>query len=263
VLGVDSGTAEEFYSSLVAAAEVLSQASVGQASQGRSIDALALGWGADVSLVQALVWERIMVASSAPRRRYFRVAGSVTEAMRSPTVVLVDGGSCEAVLVAARHAMFNAFDSVLTRELVEALPDLAYLEALEAPTREALGEHVYRRLAGLPVDDFVRQRRGAADRTLLEAQAHRMRGDVAQSIQRAYASTFQSLEAYLVETAQAVGDEALFTVTTRWTLATQAMTATPGLPSQFDEALFAIRSTIAQALGSADGTRFLSTLRAE
>ena len=139
-------------------------------------------------------------------------------------------------------------------------PDISYLEALPAVTAAELAEAAGERLESMSPASFVQRRRTQSSALLLDAQAHRVRGQISDAIQRAYEGDFKALEAYLVESAVEVGDTALLTVTARWDLAVHAVTELPGLPSDFLGAVAAIRSTLSGAVGEADGRRFLESV---
>ena len=116
------------------------------------------------------------------------------------------------------------------------------------------------RLLGLRPAEFVSRRRSEAAAAMLEAQAHRVRGETSEAIQSAYQSDFTALEAYLVDSAVAVGDDDLLTVTIRWDLAVQSVSEVPGLPDDFSRAVGVIRSAIVAGIGEADGRRLIESL---
>ena len=68
-----------------------------------------------------------------------------------------------------------------------------------------------------------------------------------------------TLEAYLVESAVAIGDEQLSTVGVRWELASAALRLLPEIPTDVVAAVALVRTTVVQALGQADGARLART----
>ncbi len=84
MLGVSSGTAEEFYSRCLANAQILEGAARQRVGSGDPVGALADAWGADVNMLQAVMWERILVAARTPQRQFFLVAGAIVTGLRSP-----------------------------------------------------------------------------------------------------------------------------------------------------------------------------------
>lgn len=260
MLGVDRGTPEEFYSRRLANAQVLEAAARRRAAAGDRVGAFADAWGADMNTLQATMWERILVAARSPQRQFFQVAEAVVGGLRAPRI---DGGDAPTVgraLAAARNAVAGAFDEGLAIEMAARWPDIAYLEAVPAVTPADIDASVEERLDGLTPTSFIERRRRESAKAMLDAQAKRVRGDTVAAIHGAYEADFAGLDAYLVESAMAVGDIALLTVTIRWDLASQAVADLPGLPDDFAGAVGAIRGAVASRVGDSDGGRLLSTL---
>jgi hypothetical protein len=260
MLGVTSGTAEEFYGRCLANAQVLEDVARRRTDEGDAVGALADAWGADVNMLQAVMWERIIAAASAPQRQFFRVAEAIVAGLRSPLGETDPPATLGRCIARARERMAVTFDDELAREMSRRWPDIAYLEAVPAVGEEQVAAFVHARLLGLSPTEFVSRRRGEAAAGMLEAQTHRVRGDTAQAIQAAYQADFTALDAYLVESALAAGDDALLTVTIRWDLAVQAVSELPGLPDDFSGAIAVIRATIAAGIGEADGRRLVESL---
>jgi hypothetical protein len=139
-------------------------------------------------------------------------------------------------------------------------PDITYLEAVPSVTAEDVAAAVTSRLLGLSPAEFVSRRRSEAAAAMLEAQTHRVRGEISEAIQSAYQGDFTALEGYLVESAVAAGDHDLLTVTIRWDLAVQAVSDVPGLPDDFSQAISVIRTAIVSGIGEADGHRLIESL---
>ena len=260
MLGVTSGTAEEFYGRCLANAQVLEGAARRRAGDGDSVGALADAWGADVSMLQAVMWERIIAAASAPQRQFFRVADAIVTGLRSPVGDADHPATLAACVTQARDRMVAAFDDELAREMARRWPDIAYLAAVPAVSDDEVAAYVDARLLGLRPQEFVRRRRDEAARAMLEAQTHRVRGETTEAIQAAYQGDFAGLDAYLVDSAVASGDQSLLTVTIRWDLAVHAVNELPGLPGDFSRAITVIRGAIAAGLGETDGRRLLDSL---
>lgn len=260
MLGVSSGTAEEFYSRCLANAQVLEHAARRRAASGDSVGALADAWGADVSMLQAVMWERILVASRTPQRQFFQVAEAIVRGLRVPAPAGTSAATLGRIVAEGRERMALAFDESLAGEMAARWPDITYLEAVPAVSDADVAEAAGERLEGMSAASFVERRRTQAAALLLDAQAHRVRGQISDAIQRAYEGDFKALEAYLVDSATRVGDTELLSVTVRWDLAVHAVTELPGLPSDFPGAVAAIRAALATAVGEADGHRFLDSL---
>jgi hypothetical protein len=260
VLGVSTGTAEEFYSACLSHAQILEAAARRHGAAGDAVSALADAWSADLNMLQAVMWERILVASRTPQRQFFQGAEAVVSGLLSSAPI--EAPTVGRLVAAARSRMAAAFDEGLTREMAGRWPDLTYLELLPPPSEDDLTAAVRDRLGGLSSTAFVDRRRVEAQDMILAAQGHRVRGETAEAIRQAYEADFRSLEAYLVESAVSVGDRWLLTVTARWDLVVHAISEVPGLPDDFAGAMGRLRAAIAGALGEADGTRLLAGLPA-
>lgn len=260
MLGITSGTAEEFYSRCLANAQVLESAARQRAMEGDAVGALADAWGADVNMLQAVMWERIIAAARAPQRQFFQVAEAIVSGLRSPLDEPDQSTTLGRSIAQARERMAAAFDDELAREMARRWPDITYLEAVPSVSAEDVAAAVSSRLLGLTPAEFVNRRRREAAAAMLEAQTHRVRGEISEAIQSAYQGDFTALEAYLVDSAVATGDRDLLTVTIRWDLAVQAVSDVPGLPDDFSQAVSVIRSAIVAGIGEPDGRRLIESL---
>ena len=264
MLGVDKGTAEEFYSQCLSNAEILDRSAHARARKGDGIAAVACAWGADVAIVQAVIWERILIASSNPLRQFYQVAGVTVTALSNEDA---DGpkrrvATAEHMIRAARMRVQSAFDASLAADIAARWSDVTYLAPLPAFTPVQVQAAVEARLLGVSAGEFIEHRRREAAASMLEAQSRRVHGDTAGAIQAGYDSDFLSLDAYLIESAIAVGDDALLTVISRWELATRAVAGLPGLPPDFLAAVGVVREALATSLGEADGARLRRTFAA-
>jgi hypothetical protein len=256
----DGRSAEEFYSQCLANARTLDLAARRLAAEGDSPAALATAWGSDVFAVQAVIWERILVASAVPQRQFYRVADALFEGLRSSPELADDRPSCRNVIRAARQALLAACDPELRGSIEAGWPDLAYMGMLPAPTVDDLEEAAAARLGGIPPEAFVEQRRHEAAEAMAQAQALRVRGDTVAAIQLAFDSDFLALEAYLVASAIAAGDVRLQSVVVRWELAYSSVTELAGLPEGFVAAVNRIRDALGACLAEADADRLRTSL---
>ncbi len=260
MLGVDRGTAEEFHGRLLANAHTLDRAARLHANQGDVVAALAAAWGADVTSIQAVLWERILIASRAPQRQYFQAAASLSQALAALDETSISGVTAEALVKQARVRLWAEFDASLRREVDAHLPDIGYLAMLAAPSTQDLQDAVDARIDDHTPAEFVAERRQEAIDAMLRAQSDRIRRDIPAAIRSAYDSDFSILEGYLVESALAVGDTYLLTVTIRSDLVTGAISELAGLPEDFARAVSTLRDAMASALNEADGERLRSLL---
>lgn len=256
----DGRSAEEFYSQCLANARTLDQAARRLTTEMDAPGAVATAWGSDVVAVQAVLWERILVASPVPQRQFFRVADALFDGLRGAVPPLGEQETCRTVVRAAREALLAACDPDLRGAIQASWPDLAYMGILPAPTRDDLEAAVLRRTGGLPPAEFVEHRRREAFEAMTQAQAMRVRGDTMGAIQSAYDSDFLDLEAYLVESALAAGDVLLLSVTVRWELATASVAQLTGLPEGFVAAVTRVREVLGDPLAEADAGRLRASL---
>jgi hypothetical protein len=262
VLGVDEGTAEEFHGRLLASARALDRAAHAYAGNDDSVAAVATAWGADVMTAQAVLWERILIASRAPQRQYFQAASSLVGALQSEIAEGRPAGTAGALVRTARERMAVEFDEAMRADVAEQLPDSAYLDGLPAPTGQDFAASAAARLDGGSAREYAARRRDAAAEAMARAQEARIRQDTSTAITAAYESDFNVLESYLVESAIAVGDASLLTVIIRTELVTSAITELTGLPEDFVRAVTVIRETMLAALSEADGQRLAPLLLA-
>ncbi len=259
---VTIGTTEEFYTRCRTQAKALEAAARAFAAHGEAVDAVACAWGADIAVVQAELWERIVLGSRTPLQRYYQAGDAVTHALvQTPsTHPALPDTSAEHLVADARQRFLRAFDARLAHDLDAQLPSLAYLSAVAAPNEALVTGAVSRRLLGMRPGAFVERRRADAAAAMVDARTHLDDGDLEGAIRWAYDSDSWTLSAYLVESAMAVGDESLFTVTTRWEVVNAAVEAIASLPADFSAAITVLRTTVHQALGDSDGTRLRDTL---
>lgn len=245
---------EEFYAARLSNASVLERASRGCASDGDAVGAVALAWAADVEIFQAALWERLVVVAGGSIRDFLEMAE------RAMTGLGQSNGDAEDLVQSARNAMVESLDTGWAREVTRRWTDISYLAALPAPSRNEFLEWGASRLQGLSPSAFVTQRRAQGHDALTQALERRVKGQTDEAIRAAYAADCLLLEAYLVESALAAGDQALLSVAARWELATRGVASMESVPPDFSRAVGAIRAALARPLGDADGPRFRETL---
>ena len=257
---VGKRSAEEFYSQCLANARTLEQAAQSYAASGDAVSALATAWGGDVFAVQAVLWERILVMSTAPQRQFYRVADALFSGLNRAAPSLVDRPTCRDVIRAARDGLLDECDPALRSSIESGWSGLSYLATIEAPTIADVEASVQERLLRLSPAGFVLQRRREAEAAMELAQGERVRGETVAAVQHAYESDFLGLEAYLVESSVAVGDVSLQSVIVRWELASTAVSQLAGLPEGFVPAVQRIREVLGSCLAEADANRLRQSL---
>lgn len=254
MLGAERATAEEFYDRLLASVSVLDASARRHARAQEAVPAIAAALGADVAVVQSVLWERLVIASSAPQRMYFQAGASLMHGLGA-TEVESSGTSAVDALQAARQRMTTAFEPGQRAVLEQRWPDIGYLAELPAPTRGMVQAYTAACLSGLSPARFIAERQRQAREDMLAAQSFRIRNDIPKAIEAAYSSDFHSLEGYLVESALASGDDALLTFSMRRDLVDAAIADLPGLPSEFAQAADIVRRAFCGALNQSDADR--------
>jgi len=230
--------------------------SMRHALSGDALAAVATAWAADVVTLQCLAWERIVVVSQAPQGPLFRTGDQVIAAMGAYAMSSpADFPSALEVVQSARLAMSKTLDGDLSDELQTRFLPLDHLAGLIAPTVQEVHQGLEMRLGGMKPARFVAARRAEAAGIMAEALQQRVRGNTAEAISSAYEADMRTLEAYLVESAVAIGDANLMSVQIRWDLAKEAVTTVPHLPHDVTAAVSLVRRTLMRSLGSADGWR--------
>jgi hypothetical protein len=214
------------------------------AAKGDAYAAVHAAWMADMCVVQAIMWERILIASPKPDEQFFAIANSVSRALSLHALTGTAQPDAVSTIQAARDGLSQAFDEVAMRLLSARLTPLNHLVGLPQPDRAGAEAVLTRRLSGSSVDGLIAQRnQSAADSMDLAAEMHR-KGQHAAAITHAYQSDMAVYETYLLEAARAVGDEFLMTVDLRWELAYMQITSLPSLPSDYLEATTLIRQKL-------------------
>ena len=252
---------EEFYTQCLAGIGVLDDAGRRFTQQGDAVSALSAAWGADVLAVQAVLWERVMVAAPVPYRQYFRAADALFTGHRGVAEPDVEAQvTCADTLRLARARLLSDFDPDASAAIRALIADAAYLEALPAPTVDDIAAAAVARCQGWTPAQFAARRRQEAVDAMATAQGLRVRGETRAAIEAAYESDVLGLEAYLVESAVAAGDDTLMSVVVRWELAVAGVAQLQGLPEGFVAAVTAIRDAMAASLPEAEAERLLASL---
>lgn len=214
------------------------------AARGDGYAAVHALWMADMCVVQAVMWERILIASPKPDEQFFTIATSVSRALSLHALVGTAQPDAVTTVLAARDGLSQAFDDVAMRLLTKRLSLLDHLVGLPEPDRAGADAVLTRRLGGLSVEALIMRRKLSATHSMNTAAALYRDGRSQDAIRHAYEADMAVYEAYLVEAARAVGDEFLMTVDLRWELAYLQITSLPSLPSDYLEAISLIREKL-------------------
>jgi hypothetical protein len=234
-------------------AEVLSVAARERAAEKDALSAVVLTWGADLALAKAVAWEDESGSATPSVRTLLRWADAALRPGAAADVASPVRASD--VVLEARRSLRDGCTPAVQRALTAAWPDLDALDVLPAPTSLDVERAVQARLGGDSPAAYVSARRSAARALLLTARERRVAADTSGAIEAAYQADLGTVEAYLVESARAAGDEHLLSVITRWELVTRAIAALSGLPASVIPAVTLLRDAMSAALGPADGER--------
>lgn len=253
-------TAEQLRTQCAQQASVLVRASQSHAASGRVVESVAAMLAAEIASLQATLIRHLLIESKAPFFEYFELGQQLAASLSAQT----QGQETSAAeqIRAGRTMCAHELTPVVLEQWSDTFADLAHLERLPAVTESMLDAFVSTRLQGRTAAQLVHERRRQAQEAFLRAQAQRMQGDAAAAIRSAYEGDSRSLEAYLVESAQAAGDVHLLTVSSRWDLASAAVAELSGLPDGFVPAVEAIRRAVVTGLGEPDGGRLADSFSA-
>ena len=252
---------EELYSRFQSNVAILSSGMKREAAAGDVVGAISLAWGADTSVVEAVLWEHSTVLARYPTRKFFQLGENLVEQVPSVLAGAAPSDTASGVVERARSAIVAAAEPSLRNSLSSAWTDVADLHPLPAPSEKDLLDSVRRRTGGLEIEAFITHRRQESVESMTAALGAEASGETATAIEMAYASDLYALEGYLVESAIALGDTFLMTVTIRWELITEAIAMMADLPQEFAPAVEAIRAAVAAAVGEAEWSRLSDTLQ--
>ena len=168
-----------------------------------------------------------------------------------PTVTITARDAVEQ----ARLGMAGAFDPVAQRVLAQDYLPLDHLDGLPHPDADAGTRMVASRLNGEDPAVVSAKRRQAAKDCMTVAVSMRQQDRLDDAMQHAWQADWAAFESYLIDAAMQVGDANLASVDLRWALAVDEIGKIQALPTDFVEAVTAIRARLIHSLGSIEGTR--------
>lgn len=248
-------TPEVLYAETVAKKRAFGDLSHQYAQAGNSFAAVHAAFAADVHTVQAVMWERVMVASPDPDAQFTQVAATVAAALAAYAAAPAVAVTAREVVEQARTGMGAAFDPAALRMLSEGLLPLDHLDQLSYPDPRTGAELAYNRTKGQNPVNVSRTRLRAAHDCMTMAVALNRDGNLNEAMRQAWAADWATLESYLLDAAAQVGDYALITVEMRWALASTAIATVQSLPNDFVEAVTVIRNRMVTVLGTVEGMR--------
>lgn len=251
-------TPEVLYADTVAKKRAYSGLSQRFAAEGKAYAAVHAAFAADVQTVQAVMWERVMVASPVPEEQFAAIADTVTRALAAYAATPPKASSARQTVENARAGMGAAFDPVALRVLSNEFIALDHLNGFPQPDpSEGLALAASRTKGEPPITVAQHRRRVARDAMTVALSMHRD-GRLADAMRQAWQADWATFEAYLIEAALQVGDQSLITVEMRWLLATEAIAKIPALPTDFTQAVSTVRGRMLDSLGTIEGQRLIT-----
>lgn len=250
-------TPEMLYADTTARKRAYGDLSKAYAETGDAFAAVNAAWLADINTLQAVMWERVMIATPDPDRAFNMIGDTVTRALALYAERPGPANSAREAVENARSGLAAAFDPAAQRAIETDYLPLDHLDGLHHPTVEESQRVLYARLAGEPLPVVSQRRQQAAHDTMRVALAMNSEGMLDDALQQAWQADWATLEAYLLDSAAQVGDQSLISVDFRWTIASEAVAKIAGLPLDFIQAVTTIRNKMATALGVVEGTRLV------
>ncbi len=225
------------------------------AAEGNAFGAVSATWAADINAVQAIMWERVMIASPTPDQQFFDIATTVARALATYALHPPAADSAVEAVRAARSGLAAAFDASALALMERRLSPLDHLEGLPAPSAAEIAEMTHQRLGGASLDEAIAERTLEARHHMALALDLVRAGRVDDALPHAWQADWATFEAYLLDAAAAVGDESLVSVELRWAFAVEATDAIASLSADFADAVSTVRSRLTDSLGTIEGDR--------
>lgn len=246
---------EVLYADTVSKKRAYGELSQRYAATGETYAAVHAAFAADVQTVQAVMWERVMVASPVPEEQFKAIGDTVTKALASYAATPVAANTAREAVERARAGMGAAFDPVALQVLTSEYLPLDHLNHLPHPNPTEGTTIAHTRTKGEPAATVAQKRRRAAKDCMTVAVLMQREGRLTDAMTQAWQADWATFESYLLDAASQVGDNSLITVEMRWALATEAIAKIPALPSDFAEAVSTIRARMLNSLGTIEGKR--------
>jgi hypothetical protein len=248
-------TPEVLYADTISKKRAYSELSQRWAAVGDAYGATHAAFAADVQTVQAVMWERVMVASPVPEEQFKAIGETIAKALANYTLTPTGATTAREAVERARHGMSAAFDPAALRVIDREYLPLDHLGNLHHPTLEETQAIVHERTKGEDISIVSLKRRSAAKDCMTVAILMYRDGRVDDAMRQAWQADWATFESYLLDAATQVGDKSLVTVEMRWALATETISKITALPSAFNEAVETIRAKMQTSLGTIEGRR--------
>lgn len=257
-LNENQGTSRDLQEQCFRSSEILHEVVTTKGNAGDYVGAFACAIGSDIAYLQGVMWDSLEMSSGDSLRKYFQLGELVIQAVQIPSTHALESIS-EAVnfMRTQVEPVFTASDIHSWRESMSDSDDFINLPC---PAKEEINAATTARLHGLSPSEYVRKQNQAASEISVQAFTAVNASHTDEAIRLMYASDFTALDAYLVESADAAGDQQLFTVHIRWELAVRSAAMIKELPQSFSQALATTRSGMTALMSDNDAARFLASL---
>lgn len=250
-------TPEMLYADTTDRKRAYGELSKGYATTADAFAAVSAAWLADINTLQAVMWERVMIAMPDPEHAFETIGAAVTRAMADYARTAGPAASARDAAERARSGLASAFDLAARRAVEAEYLPLDHLDGLHPPTAEESQRVLSDRLGGEALEVVSQRHRQTARESMRTALEMRDRGVLDEALSLAWQADWATLEAYLLDSAHRVGDDTLISVDFRWTIVAEAVADIESLPMDFLDAVATIRDKMADALGLVEGARLV------
>lgn len=225
------------------------------AAHGNPLGAVHAMWASDMHTVQAVIWERVMVASPQPDEQFFAITKTLAKALLQCQMRAEERSTAVDCVAEARSGLAFAFDPAALRVIGTKVAPVDHLDGLRAPTVGDLWSCQQERLGGRSAAEVVAERKQASADGVAVAMGMYGEGRLDDAQAQAWRADWAAFEAYLIDAATAIGDESLISVDLRWELATSVISAIPSLPYGFLDAVTVVRDRLLVVVGPVEAHR--------
>ena len=225
-------SSQEFADHCIRVSDIAREIALAKGAVGDLVGTLACAVGSQISLLQGVLWESLVVSAGESHRKYFQygeeLSRFLTESPDSPHESV--GGA----LAFVNSQVQPIFDRIGLDNIEARFFDTSLFEKFPYPERALINNSV--------------------------AFTANNSGNIDEAIRLMYASDFTFLKGYLVESAHAAGDRDLLTVQMRWELASHGVSLIEELPRSLPSAVAVVRKGITLFFGEQDAVRFRALL---
>ena len=251
-------SSQEFADHCIRVSDIAREIALAKGAVGDLVGTLACAVGSQVSLLQGVLWESLVVSAGESHRKYFQCGEELSRFLtESPVSPHESVGGALAFVNSQAQPIFDriGLDNIEARFF-----DTSLFEKFPYPERALINNSVASQLHGQTAAKYARKQEQIALELSLQAFTANNSGNIDEAIRLMYASDFTFLKGYLVESAHAAGDRDLLTVQMRWELASHGVSLIEELPRSLPSAVAVVRKGITVFFGEQDAVRFRALL---